>query len=120
MDAWDVELLCINAVSIDNYDHDLHSHRKFIHRENTASCFHGMVRLVNGTNNYEGRVEICLQGIWKTVCGHFWSNHEARVVCTQLGFQGDGIGVSYTYCSQASINIFNVLGAQAFGQAHFG
>ena len=92
-------------------------HRKFIHRTNTASCSHGMVRLVNGANIYEGRVEVCLQGIWKTVCDDFWGNSEARVVCTQLGFQGDG--KYHTCCSYTSIKLGNV-GAQAFGQAHFG
>ena len=91
MGAWDID---INAVSINkciiDLPHIVIYHRKFIHRANAASCSHGMVRLVNGTSKYEGRVEVCLCGIWKTVCGNFWDNHGARVVCTQLGYQGDG------------------------------
>lgn len=64
---------------------------KICYRVDAANCSHAEVRLVNGTNIYEGRVEICLHGIWKTVCDDFWDNNEARVVCTQLGYQSDGM-----------------------------
>ena len=45
---------------------------------------------MNGNGNYSGRVEICLNGRWGTVCDDDWDNEDATVVCTELGFPGKG------------------------------
>lgn len=39
----------------------------------------------------EGRVEICFDEAWGTICDTLWSTNDATVVCRQLGFSSTGI-----------------------------
>lgn len=51
----------------------------------------GEVILVDGMNDYEGRVEFCYQGQWGTVCDDHWGPVEAATVCRQLNFTINGM-----------------------------
>ena len=53
-------------------------------------CTNGEVRLVDGDSHLDGRVEICYEGIWGTVCSDHWGSSEVAVVCRQLGFSSSG------------------------------
>ena len=54
----------------------------------SVTCTHGDVRLVDGADSSEGRVEICINDEWGTVCDDFWSSSDAEVVCRQTGNSG--------------------------------
>ena len=51
-----------------------------------APCTAGDIRLQGG-NATSGRVEICNNNVWGTVCDDFWDSIDAQVVCRQLGFE---------------------------------
>ncbi|XP_072182335.1 galectin-3-binding protein A-like [Diadema setosum] len=50
------------------------------------ASFSRTVRLVGGSNEREGRVEISCNGQWGTVCDDGWDINEAHVVCRDLGY----------------------------------
>ena len=61
------------------------------------------VRIVNGSTDYEGRVEVYHDGTWGTVCDNGWDWNDAQVVCNELdlgyavdaphnAFYGEGSG----------------------------
>ncbi len=51
----------------------------------------GEIRLIGGSNvTNEGRVEICSNNNWGTICDDQWGNEDAQVVCRQLGLDTEG------------------------------
>ena len=55
-----------------------------------TDCTDGDIRVVNGATQLEGRVEVCVDGVWGTVCDDLWGVEEASVACRQLGFSPTG------------------------------
>ena len=53
-------------------------------------CNDGDIRLVSVSNPQEGRVEVCHDGVWGTVCSHGWGRQDAIVACRQLGYSKSG------------------------------
>ena len=48
------------------------------------------IRLTNGPDSHQGRVEVQHGGTWGTICDDHWGVNEATVACRQLGFSGPG------------------------------
>ena len=63
-----------------------------------VECENGYVRLVNDTPNSvfikdtlsQGRVEICVNETFQTICDDDWDNVDASVLCSELGFSTYG------------------------------
>ena len=55
-----------------------------------GECDESSARLVGGATDREGRVEVCYEGQWRTVCNDWFDNKFrnsfGRVICRQLGY----------------------------------
>lgn len=64
----------------------------------SVACEDGYVRLVNDSLDSvlikdtlsRGRVEICINGTFQTICEEDWDNTDASVLCSELGFSRFG------------------------------
>ena len=64
----------------------------------SSNCSDGDIRLVGGSTDNEGLVEICVNNMWGTICygnsrysyryyRDYWGQSDGMVVCRQLGYQ---------------------------------
>ncbi len=60
-------------------------------------CQNGDVRLVDGSIEMEGRVEVCYAEEYGTVCGNGFNIRAASVVCRQLGYSSQQGKYKYTF-----------------------
>ena len=50
----------------------------------------GAVQLIGGLIPEEGTVQVCVNGMWSSVCDSYWDYKDAFVVCRQLGYPATG------------------------------
>ena len=51
----------------------------------SGNCSHGELRLVGGADPSEGRLEVCINNAWGSVCDGQFDDEDASVACLQLG-----------------------------------
>ena len=68
------------------------------------SCEEGSFRLVNGVIQNEGEIEVCINGVWGSICADEWDETDAYVICKQLDYINTGDNCCVYVANLCSIN----------------
>ena len=68
----------------------------------------GEVRLVGGQYDNEGRVEICKDQQWTTICDDGWDNMDAAVACRSAGLESEGKNPLHVHFYALKRKVYNV------------
>ena len=55
------------------------------------------MRLVDGVNDYQGRIEFQSNGIWGTICDKYFDNLDAETICRQIGILSEKLVISFYF-----------------------
>ena len=70
-------------------------------------CPSGDIRLVGGSVEDEGRVELCYNNAWGTICDDGFDANDANVICRQLGYPDHGTNVTHPAASCVSYHVYH-------------
>ena len=80
-----------------------------------GNCTDGSLRLAGSTIELQGRPEVCINGVWGSICDSGWTLIDAHVFCTELGHTGTGeiirqqsVSIIYIACRSYSILLLRV------------
>ena len=68
-----------------------------------GNCKEGSIRVVDGIIEQEGRVEVCVNQVWGSVCDDGWDKTDAHIVCQQMGHPELGM---YDTCTYKNYNCY--------------
>ncbi|XP_062577314.1 neurotrypsin-like, partial [Saccostrea cucullata] len=73
-----------------------------------------VIRIANGSSFHEGRVEVFINGKWRTICSRNWNKADANVACRSLGYKG-GLPVTSPVLSEEKDNLWMLGDASCSG-----